>query len=167
MTYLEGLSEDEINLMIEAIPMVTVLIAGADDKIDKDEKEWGAKLTNIRTYNDANSENLQDFYQKVEKDYASKVDAMIGSFPNNVNERTQLIADKLTGLNDILPKIDPEFAAEYYKTLVSFARQIAESSGGILRFFSVSNEEKKLMDLPMIHPIEYTAEEDVAAEENE
>jgi len=170
MDYLSNLSEEEINLMQDAIPMVTILIAGADDNIDEEEKAWGEKLTHIRTYNDANSEDIQHFYQEVQKSYSEKVTSMVAAFPKNVKERTQEIADKLSGLNEILPKIDPTFAGEYYTTLVSFARQIAEASGGFMRFFSVSNEEKKLMDLPMITPIEYvkeTEESDNGSEEAE
>jgi len=165
MKYLSNLSEKEINLIKDAIPMVMILIAGADDNIDEEEKAWGEKLTHIRSYNDANSEDIQHLYQEVQKSYPEKVNSMIAAFPNNAKERTQQIADELSGLNEILPKIDPVFASEYYRTLVSFARQIAEASGGFMRFFSVSQEEKKLMDLPMITPIEYVKSAEEETEE--
>lgn len=148
---LEHLSKTEIEQLIDAIPLITILIGGADGVLDKDEKEWAKKITEIRTYN--NQENLNEFYKMVGEVYSKKLDAFSESLPNHIEDRTKHISEKLTDLNEIMSKLDNDFGSQLYESYVSFAGHVAKASGGFLRFFNVSSEEKKLIDLPMLTPI--------------
>ena len=67
----ENLNEEEISLVYDTIPLITLLIGGADGKIEEDEISWGAKITKIRSYSYHNS--LQDFYKKVGETYQEKL----------------------------------------------------------------------------------------------
>jgi len=145
------LSTEENQLMFDAIPLITVLIAGADGKIDQDETDWGKKIAKIRSY-DAH-ESLQGFYKKVGETYNDKLSSLINSLPSDTNARTSAINEQLSKLNGILSSIEPEFAKRYYDGLVTFAEHVAKSSGGFLGFGSISKAEKDLMGLPMITPI--------------
>lgn len=146
-----GLSEIEVQLMYDAVPLVTVLIAGADGNIDDDEKEWAKKLTKIRSY--SYHESLKEYYKNIGENYQIKVDSMISHFSDEVNARNEAISAELAKLNDILSKLDPEFAQRFHKSLTTFALHVAKASGGFFRIGSISNEEKALIDLPMINPI--------------
>lgn len=154
----EGLSESQMELMYDAIPLITVYIAGADGNIDQEEKEWAEKVTKIRSY--AYHESLQEFYTKLGEVYNDKLNHYISTLPSDVAQRTVAISEKLGNLNSVLAKLDVNFAARYYKGLVTFAEHVAKASGGFLGFGSVSRAEDKLIKLEMIHPIELEEEEE-------
>ena len=147
----QNLSTEEIEKMINAIPLITVLIAGADGNIDKEEKEWGAKITKIRTY--SNPDVLHDFYTQVGRNFKGRLDSFIDTLPKDTNSRNLKISDELSSLNDIFPKLEIHFAAELYNSFTSFAKHVAKASGGFLGFGSISKEEKKFIGLPMLTPI--------------
>ena len=104
----KALNEEEVTLLVDAIPLITVLIAGADGNIDQDEKDWGAKLTKIRSY--SHPENLNEFYGKVGETYADRVEALIQEMPDDVDNRNTAISDRLSGLNAILGKLEQDHA---------------------------------------------------------
>ncbi len=156
----EGLTEDQKDLMYDAIPLITIYIAGADGKIDQDEKDWAEKVTKIRSY--SYDEVLRTFYTKMGETYSAKLDHYISSLSSDVAVRTTEITEKLAGLNNILPSLDTNFAVSYYKGLLSFAEHVAKASGGFLGFGSISRSEEQLIGLSMINPVEVESEEDEA-----
>jgi len=154
---IQNLSQEEQDLLFDALPLVTVLIAGADGKIDASETSWAKKLTDIRSY--SNEPELNAFYEKANKDFAGKVSFLMKEIPAESKEGTQIISDKLTGLNPILAKLPQILAAKYYKSLTSFAKHIARADGGFFKMWSISKEEEALIGLPMLTPIEMPEEE--------
>lgn len=153
---MQSLSQKEQDLLLEALPLVTVLIAGADGDIDISETSWAEKLTGIRSY--SNEPELNDFYEKVHEDFSGKVSYLIKGLPADTKEATKSISDKLAGLNDVLPKLPQVLGAKFYKSLTSFAKHIARADGGVFKMWSISKEEEALIDLPMITPIELPEE---------
>lgn len=158
MTSFDVLSAEEKGQLTDSIAYITVLIAGADGKIDREETDWAKKLTEIRGYN--TPEKLRPFYTTVGETFATKLDSLIDSLPTDVKDRNSLIEGKLANLNSILSKMDNADAATLYESLTSFAKHVAKISGGFLGFFSISKEEAKLIDLPMINKIELIVEEE-------
>lgn len=144
----EGLPAEERQLMYDAVPLVTVLIAGADGNIDEDEKAWAEKLTHIRSFHEKGL--IHDFYENLDKTFSDKVEVYIKKYEGDVDARNAAISAELVKLNDILPKIHPGFAGAYMEGLRSFAKHVAKASGGFLGMLSVSEEEADLISLPMI-----------------
>ena len=145
----KNLSRDESNTMLIAPASITLLIAGAEGDIEQKEVDWGKKIAHFR----ANEHSiLQNYYQEVDKNFNETLKDLIEKLPADVNERTSKINRELSKLNDILPKLDPEFAKEFYKSLLSLSKQVAQASGGIWGYGSISPEEKKLMNLEVINP---------------
>ena len=153
-----NLKEEEANILVEAIPYITVLIAGADGKIDKDEMDWGAKLTKIRSY--AHPDVLHDFYKAVGENYQEKVEQLIEQLPPDTAARTTAISQHLEKINDILPKLNPWDAYTLYKSFTSFAKHVAKASGGFLGFGSINKNEADLMGLPMLNPVKKPQEDE-------
>ena len=151
------LNSEEQEQLIDAIANITILIAGADGEIDVKETSWAEKLTKIRSY--SNPEALNDYYSKVAENFNDRLKELTASYPKNVNERTTIITDKLNELNYVLAKLDSKLGSRMYDSFTSFAEHVAKASGGFMRFFSVSKEEQRLIDLPMINPIYYEEEE--------
>ena len=150
--HFEALTSEEYEDLKNAVCWITILIAGADGKIDTAETTWAEKIAQIRSYKIPSE--LLDYYKDVGEDFHERVHEMIDSLPQDTQTRQKILTDKLAGLNPILAKLDNEIGAEMYASYKSFAKHVAKASGGFLRFFSVSYEEKSLMDLDMIDPIE-------------
>jgi hypothetical protein len=149
--HFDNLTEEETSKMLNAIPLITILIAGADDKIDYDEKKWAIKLANIRNY--SNPDELHDYYSHIGNDLAERLNKNIDELPENTASRQQNISERLAELNDIFPKLDPPYGAKFYASCVSFAKYVANASGGFLGFGRVSKAESEWMELPMLTPI--------------
>lgn len=154
----ENLSESQFETLKKSVAWVTVLIAGADGSIDKGETDWAKKLTEIRGY--ANPTDLNAFYDAVGVGFENDLNHLIEHAPKDTKERTELISRKLEELNDIFPLIENRLAYELFFSLKSFAKHVAKATGGIFGFFSINKEEAKLIELPMLSPIELASEEE-------
>ena len=153
MKQFEGISQEEYDQLKESISLITVLIAGADGTIDRKEKEWAEKVTNIRSY--SLPDGLKEFYLEVGEDFQQKLDTYVDKYSGDVEVRNQNIAKILAKLNAVFPKIkDREVAVALYESLLSFARHVARASGGFLSWGSIDVHEKKLMSLEMLEPVE-------------
>lgn len=148
MKELEKLPASEADLVLKAPLLVCILIAGADDDIDKKEIKRAIQLT--REKQTRGKSNLIDFYQLMSEDFEDKLKVLIQSFPGKAAQRNHLLTKELEGLNSILPKIKKPIAIEFYKSLREIAQKIAESSGGLLGMKKVGSEEAKLVGLSMI-----------------
>ncbi|MCV9385904.1 hypothetical protein [Reichenbachiella ulvae] len=142
------LRDDEIEVLLNAPVLVSVLIAGADDKIDKDEIAQAVEIANSKQARAR--EQLIEYYREVGKDFQAKFEKYVAEMPENASARSEAITAELRKLNFILPKVDRNFAIKLYASLRDMAKKVAEASGGILGYMSVSYEEAKLMELQMI-----------------
>lgn len=152
----ETLSPEEYSKLKKSVAWVALLIAGADGKIDSTEISWASKIAKIRSY--SNPDELNEFYREVGADFDEQLLNLIEVTSNDSKERTAQAVEELTTLNPILAKLHPRTAYKLYVSLQSFATHVAKASGGFLRMWSVSYEENKYIDLPMLTPIEYTEE---------
>ena len=151
MNYLAGLTPSEKQTLLDAPLLVTILIAGADNNIDKREKSWASKISNYRST--TAHYTLHDYYTLAAVDFDARLDTLIEELPNTGAERLPILSARLALLNGILAKLDARFAISFYKSMKTFAKEIAEASGGILGWFSKSKEEEKYLNLDMIqHP---------------
>lgn len=142
------LRDDEIEVLLNAPVLVSVLIAGADDKIDKSEIAQAVEIANSKQARAR--EQLIEYYKAVGVSFEEKFNKYVEELPDSAAARMDIISKELNKLNHILPKIDLNFAIKLYASLKEMAKKIAEASGGVLGYMSVSYEEAKLMELGMI-----------------
>jgi hypothetical protein len=154
----KNLNQHEYSQLMDTIPLITILIAGADGTIDRQELDFAEKVTAIRSYK--MYEQVMGLYQDVDMDFKNRIQHFIDTLPKDLAQREEAITSKLTDLNSIIEKLDPLVAYKLVKSFKSFARRVAEAEGGILGFFSINKAEARLIDLPMIHPIEHNEEEE-------
>lgn len=148
INYLAPLSEEE-KLFIQKVPvLVAILIAGADNKIDKSEIKEALRISRYKPIKARSL--LKDYYSSIENDFEYNLIEEIASLPREARKRTPLIVQELEKLNKILPKLDRKFAIQFYESMKDIANRIAKASGGVLGYISVDYEESKLMDLRMI-----------------
>jgi len=151
MSRFPGISDSEYKALKDAVAYITILVAGADDNIDEDEKDWAEKLTQIRSY--ASDDKIREFYEDVGVDFSAVLHHFIEELPNDVSSRNQIIESRIHLLNPILAKLDSRTGSKIYQSYTSFAEHVAKASGGFMRFFSVSSEEKKVIGLSMLDEI--------------
>ncbi|MCG8385051.1 MAG: hypothetical protein MJA30_05885 [Cytophagales bacterium] len=143
-----NLTQEEIDLMFQVPMLVAILIAGADNNIDKTEMKEAITLSKIKQQK-ARRE-LLDYYKEVGQDFEDKLKVLIQKYPIDAEVRNPEIIAQLTRLNEIFPKLDKNFAMDFYASIKDMARKIAESSGGVLGYMSIGYEESKLISLEMI-----------------
>ncbi len=145
----KDLSQEEAALMFKVPLLVSILIAGADNDIDRAEIKEAVTLSRVKQ-NKAR-EALLDYYKEAGKDFEEQLMDMIKEMPADASKRNPLIIDKLVGINAILPKLDKTFAIKFYGSIKDIAKKIAEASGGLLGYMAVGYEESKLIGLDMIN----------------
>ncbi len=145
----DNLREEEVEVMLKAPVLVSVLIAGADGTIDKAETKEAISIA--RGKQSRAREQLVDYYKLVGEGFEAKFNEMVQSYPSKPEERNPMIIAELKRLNRILPKLDKNFSVKFHASLKDLAKKIAEASGGVLGYLSVSYEEAKLMELNMIN----------------
>lgn len=145
---LRKLNDSEIELMKEIPALIAILVAGADGVIDEKEMQWAEKVKIFRS----SKENsiLKEYYSEVVREFRKTMKELIDKLPVNLSERNYEISKRLKGLNKVLPKLNKKLSIEFYKSLLSYAEQVAKASGGVMGFASISPEERKWLSLDMI-----------------
>jgi len=154
----ENLSPSEQQLLFDAIPLVTILVAGADDDIDEVEIAEAQRLADIRSYD--NRGQLSAYYEKIDDNLIERIQELSRELPNALQPRQSEITARLSMLNSILAKMKEPFGYLYYKSFVSFAKHIAQAHGGFMRFMTIGPAEAKVIDLPMLAPVPRPSEID-------
>jgi hypothetical protein len=144
----DSLSLYEVELMHKAPILVSILVAGADGKIDQSEISSAVSLATKKHV--PGTSRLVEFYDEVGTDFEDKLKIVIQSFPVKEKLRTPKVIAELTQLNEIIGKLDKEFSCEFYESLKEIATEVAQSSGGILGMNKVGEAEAKYLSLDMI-----------------
>ncbi len=144
----DQLTSAEIELLHKAPVLVSILIAGADGKIDNKEVKRAISLTEEKQKRTRSQ--LMEFYIEVGTDFEDKIRIVIQSLPSKVDKRTAEISKILEQLEPVLKKLSTQIACEFYQSLREIATEIAESSGGVLGLKTIGDEEALLVNLPMI-----------------
>ncbi|MFT5997787.1 MAG: hypothetical protein ACI81P_000232 [Neolewinella sp.] len=147
-----NLTPTEQQLMLDAIPLITILVAGADGEVDEVELAEAQRLADIRSFNTKGQTNA--FYEKVDDNLTAHIMEMMKELPNALDPRQEAIIARLSGLNAVFAKMDVPFGYLYYKSFGSFAKHVGESHGGFMRFMTVGPQEAKVIDLPMLNKVE-------------
>jgi hypothetical protein len=156
--FFSDLSENEYKQLTNAVSEITILIAGADGKIENSELEWAEKVTKIRSYK--MSEELLGFYQEVGITFHSDLEALIKELPVHTGDRQNILETRIEKLNPILAKLNPIVAGKLHESFTSFAKHVAKASGGLFGFFAIGPKEGDLIELPMLDKILYEEEEE-------
>lgn len=151
LTGFDHLEKEEIDALVEAPALITILIGAADGDLDKEERYWSERLLRTRTYN--NPKVLNEFYRVVVEGFWAKVHSEMAHLPQDSEERNNAISARMERLNPILAKLEQPLAADLYKGFVGLAEETAEASGGFLRIGAVSAVEARWVKLPMLTPI--------------
>lgn len=148
ISYFEKLRDDDVQLMYKVPVYITILVAGADGKIDRKELQEAVSITNLKKIKARKL--LVEYYNEVGEMFEKVLKKEIETLPANAEERNALIVEKLERLNIVWHYIDNNFAIQFYESMKDLARKVAQASGGVLGFLSIGHEESKFIELKMI-----------------
>jgi hypothetical protein len=142
---LRRLSEEEKEQLFEIPALITLLIAGADNNIQREEITWASAVVNYRTI--TGDELLFTYYDEVNVRFDPAVDSLLEKCPTGLNERTVYLEKELKKVNPVLSKLDKLFKDSLVKSWRSLAKQVARATGGILGVGAISSQEEELIGL--------------------
>ncbi|MEO0898052.1 MAG: hypothetical protein AAFY71_16705 [Bacteroidota bacterium] len=146
ITYFSELNEEEVSLLAKAPALVTVLVAGADQEIDKKEINWANKLVNFRTF--TADEKLHDYYELVNADFEETLNQLVSEWTAESGQAA--VNEQLSLLKPILAKVDDDYAILLKESLRSMAKHVAKASGGFLGMGTIDGNEEKVLSLDML-----------------
>ncbi len=148
LKYTDKLTESERQLLFDALPLITLLIGGADGLLDEKEKEWSERVAQIRSY--ANPPELQDYYEKSGNIFRERLEYYIDEMPDDTKNRMEEISKELKKLTAILKKLREDHAVQLLASWRSYAKHVANASGGFMSYLREGPKEANYIDLPMI-----------------
>lgn len=147
---LRNLKDSEKETVKLAPIWVALYIANLDGKIEISELEKVKEVIHIKTYSEKNDVH----YLYKELDNSSVLDDLIAGeltkLPQSVEERSAMLESRLAGLNQVFPKLDPEYTKQLYKSLRDIAVSVANAAGGVMGMGKITPEESEAIHLPMI-----------------
>ncbi|MDW3209808.1 MAG: hypothetical protein ABJQ37_15470 [Reichenbachiella sp.] len=147
------LRDDEIEIVMNAPAMVAMLIAGADDDVDKDEI---AEAIHYATTAKHRYDKLGEYFEDIANQFEDIFKNYISDLPTDLDTRQHTITSYLRQLNGILPKVEPEVAKQVHQFLIDLAKVVAEASGGVFGIKKISKAEAQWLPLDMIDkPADY------------
>ena len=142
-----NLDQEESEFMLSVPILVCILIAGADGDIDRKEIREAISLAGK---NKESKGILSDYFREVSSDFEDKLKVLIQSYPYESTQRDPIITEEISRINQLWPKLNPEFSINLYRMLLDLSEKIASSSGGWLGIKSVGSQEARYLKLPMI-----------------
>lgn len=146
---LRQLSAHELELVYKAPILVCILIAGADGEIDR--KEIRESIRIAEENREGDNKSIGALFREIAQDFEDKLHVLLQQYPRDSVQRNPIIEGELAGLNALWPKVERKFAEEYYQLLLDITKTIAGSSGGVLGYGSVADEEARFLNLKMIN----------------
>lgn len=149
LEHINNLTAEEKDIIIHSPMYVSVLIAGADGDISDQEKQRILELIHTKTFSE--KYELKELYQTLDHDAGQGLRETLASLPEDRDERSTILGNKLARLNTIMPKLERRFQIHLYKSLRQFAHYIATADGGFWGVGAVKHSENEFLKLPMIN----------------
>ena len=140
----DDLSQQEKKQMIRFPVYISLLAASKDCNLDKQEKITAIKLTHIKTF--SCDPVLADYYSAVDQDFEKDIAEISERLPKEHQERELVIRRELRKLEDILAKMDKEYAAIMHHSLRSYKDHVSRAHRNILEYFLFPLPLKGLTD---------------------
>ena len=145
---LGNLSQEEQEEFLLVPIWISILIASADNKIDKHEIKKAVKLANEKA--EAKDELIAAYYSAVARHFEVNMKGYTALLPQKKDLRVNFLTEKLSHVNYFFSKLELDFAHKLYLSFRDLAHQVAKATGGIFGLLSVSYAESKFIDLKMI-----------------
>jgi hypothetical protein len=145
---IQHLSNEEQTLILNAPIYVSALISGVDGEFHPEEIKKAVNIIHIKSFSE--TKDIRGVYAESNQESEEKIEMLIDALPIATSERNDVLIQKLSGLNDIFPKLDSTFAFDLYNSLRELAYYVSTASESEMTGFQ--NElEKEVAKLPFLN----------------
>lgn len=135
MKEFKGLNQKEVDLLLKAPALVSVLAASLDGAVDEKEKAQAIKLSHVKTF--STQGQLQEYFKEVEKNFEKNFEQLNKDLPKDLDKREDLIKKDLKKLDAILKKLDHNFARALRHSLDTYKEHVSKVHRNALEFFAL------------------------------
>ncbi len=149
---LRNLNETEKDSLKIAPIYVGLLIASVDGEVSKNELARIEDIIKTKTFSEHNDVHYL-YTELANNDLLNNISTIFDGLGSSTDERVSGATEALKNLNSILPRLNPTYALQFRDSLHDIAVEVAKASGGIFGIGSISDEEKEVLNLPMIDKV--------------
>ena len=149
---LRNLNETEKDSLKTAPIYVGLLIASVDGEVSENELARIEDIIKTKTFSEQNDVHYL-YTELANNDLLGNINTIFNGLGDSTDARVSGATEALKNLNSILPKVSPTYALQFRDSLHDIAVEVAKASGGIFGMGSISDEEKEVLDLPMIDKV--------------
>jgi hypothetical protein len=129
----ELLTEEEQERLLKYPAYIALMAVNKDARIDEDEKTKAEKFLHIKTY--SASPLFAEFYAKADREFEKTIGELDNALPKERSARELAIRNELAGLEEILKKLDPEYARLLHESMRSFKEHVSKAHFNVLEYF--------------------------------
>jgi hypothetical protein len=133
MKNLKILTEKEQELLLKYPVYIVLLALNKDARIDDEEKSVASKFLHIKTY--SGNPLLKDFYDKADESFERDLTELDKTLPKDKVARETTIRNRLAEIENILQKLDPEYASLLHASMQSFKEHVSKAHFNVLEYF--------------------------------
>lgn len=124
------LTTAEIEILIKAPVLVSVLAASNDKKISENEKAEASKLAHLKTF--TADPLLLPYYNEVEKEFTTYFVEIVKKYAPFNDEKTAALKQEIDLANSIIRKLDKEDAITLYHSLAAYTEHVRKAEHTVL-----------------------------------
>jgi hypothetical protein len=133
MKNLKMLTKPEQELLLKYPVYIVLLAVNKDARIDEEEKITASKFLHIKTY--SGNPILRDFYDKADQNFEHDLLELDQTLPKDKIARETAIRIRLAEIENVLQKLDPEYAALLHASMQSFKEHVSKAHFNVLEYF--------------------------------
>ena len=131
--HFENLTKEEIEFLLKAPVLVSVLAARINDKISTPAKADAIKLAHLKTFTAV--ELLRPYYNEVEKNFKVYFDSIVKKISPFDEEKMEAFKEELSKLNILISRLDKEFGNTLRWSLSKYAAHVKKAERVLLTNF--------------------------------
>ena len=124
------LSAQEMELLLKAPALVSVLAASGDEKIGDDEKADAVKRAQVATF--GSKPILREYYTAVENGFENNFEAIVREYAPFDEAKREALKEEINKLNLIIDRLDTDFAIALHESLKHYADDVNKAHRSIL-----------------------------------
>ena len=133
MKNFESLTVAEQEMLLKYPAYIALLAVARDARLDEEEKAAAEKFLHIKTY--SCDPLFTGFYARADKEFEETVRQLDRDLPKEKNAREITIRYELSRLEEILKKLDPEYAVLLHASMKSFKEHVSQAHFNVLEYF--------------------------------
>lgn len=133
MKHFKKLTKDEIELLLKAPVLVSVLAASRDHKISNEEKADAIKLAHLKTF--TADPLLLSYYKEVENNFKHYFEMIVKKYAPFNDVKREELKKEINILNTVIIKLNKKIAKTLHNSLSRYAEHVKKSERSFLGNF--------------------------------